>query len=302
MSGFLHMKPLKEAHDKYVPGLSFLVKENGARVIVAGRPGSGKSVLTQNFFRPGGPLYQKFDNCYLIIPQNSFGSVDEHPFKGHDKVYHEITDIVTVMDDLNRKKRAYLAYQEYLEKLKQWRNRQKKRKRTDGDDVDDSDPPPEKVEPAKLEYSVLVIDDFGPMLKERDIDLRLKDFFSRSRHLMCQVYVLCQDYLQLNKTCRKLLSHSILFAPSNMAWEVFTEEQLLESKKEAMVLRRRVFNEKYNTLAVDEEKCLYKNFVRISCVATETDPSFQDETEASALPNTSESSSAESSSLHDVAK
>ena len=298
------MKPLKEAHDKYVPGLHFLVKENGARVIIAGRPGSGKSVLAQNFFRPGGPLYQKFDNCYLIIPQNSFGSVDEHPFKGHDKVYHEITDLVTVMDELNRKKRMYLQYQEYLEKLKQWRNRQRNRKRKgeDTEQDDDSDPPPEKVEPAKLEYSVLLIDDFGPMLKEREIDLRLKDFFSRSRHLMCQIYVLCQDYLQLNKTCRKLLSHSILFAPSNMAWEIFTEEQLLESKKEAMLLRRRVFNEKYNTLAVDEEKCLYKNFAKISCVATETDPSYQEETAASSLPTTSDGPSHSSSSLPSAEK
>lgn len=269
-TSFLHMTPLKEAHDKYVPGLNFLVKENGARCIIAGRPGSGKSVLTQNLFREGGPLYRKFDNCFLVIPENSFQSVKDHPFEGHDKVYHEITDLVRIKDMLKEKKSKYLAYQEYRKKYREWKDRQKKRKRgNDGDDDDTDDPPPTEVEPAYLEYSALVIDDFGNRLKDLEIDRQLQEFFAKSRHLMCQVYVVCQEYLQLSKMNRKLLSHCILFAPSNQAWEIFVEEQLLESKKEAVQLRRNVFDELYNTLTVDEEKCLYKNFERIRCVATD---------------------------------
>lgn len=250
------MTPLKEAHDKYVPGLNFLIRENGARIIVAGRPGSGKSVLVQNLFRDHGPLYKKFDNCFIIIPENSLQSVEDHPFQGHDKIYHDIYDLTKVVDILKKKKSQYMAYKEYQEKLKLWKERQKKRKWND----DDDEPPPNPVEPARLEYSVLVIDDFGPKLKEHEIDRILKDFCSRSRHLMCQVYIICQDYRQLSMTCRKLLSHCILFAPGNQSWDVFVEEQLLEDKKEARALRRYVFNEPYNTLLVDEEKKLYKNF------------------------------------------
>lgn len=279
------MPPLKEAHEKYVPGINFLVRENGARVIIAGRPGSGKSVLTQNLIRPGGPLYRKFDNCFLVIPENSLQSVKDHPFQGHDKVYHDVLDIVKVKDILKEKKSKYLAYEEYRKQYQEWKARNKKRKY---EDDDGSDPPPPEVEPASLEYSLLIIDDFGNRLKEMEVDRHLQEFFSKSRHLMCQVYVVCQEYLQLSKMNRKLLSHCILFAPSNQAWEMFTEEQLLEDKKEATQIRRKVFDQMYNTLTVDEEKCLYKNFERIQCVATNTNG----EAKTSTSPTTSGSSSA----------
>lgn len=257
---FLRMAPLKEAHEKYVPGLHFLIRENGARTIIAGRPGSGKSVLTQNLFRENGPLYRKFDNCFLIIPQNSLQSVKDHPFMGHDKVYHDIHDLSSIMHKLQEKKKAYIAYQEYLKELKAWQSRKRKRSRYEDEEDGEDEPPPPPVEKAELEYSVLVIDDFGPVLKETDVDRVLKDFCSRSRHLMCQIFIVCQDYLQLSMPCRKLLSHCVLFSPSNRAWDRFTEEQLLQDRHQAHRLRRMVFDQPYNTLVVDEEKKLYKNF------------------------------------------
>lgn len=261
-TSFLKIPPLKEAHDKYVPQLQFVIKENGARTIIAGRPGSGKSVLTQNLFREGGPLYQRFDNAYLIIPHNSFLSVENHPFKDHERVYHTIDSLARVMEDLNEKKEAFFRYDEYKKELKAWKARQKLRSKTEKDE-DGTDPPPPEVEPAELEYSCLIIDDFGPQLKDHEIDRMLKLLFSRSRHFMCQVYVVCQDYLQMSMTCRKLLSHAILFSPSNRAWERFTEEQLIQDKKQALRLRRMVFDAPYNTLAVDEEKHIFKNFEQI---------------------------------------
>lgn len=256
------MQPLKEAHDKYVPGLSqFLIRENGARVIIAGRPGSGKSVLTQNLFREHGPLYKKFDNCFLVIPENSFQSVKGHPFECHDKVYFSIDALPGIIERLQEKKRKYFEYQKYLKAYREWKERVKKRKRKymDNDEYEE-EPPPNPVEPAELEYSVLIVDDFGPVLKETRIDRILKDFCSRSRHLMCQIYIICQDYLQLSMPCRKLLSHAILFSPSNRAWERFTEEQLVQDRHQAQTLRRLVFDAPYNTLLVDEAKHIYKNF------------------------------------------
>lgn len=265
---FLHLTPLKEAHEKYVPDLQpFLIAENGARVLIAGRPGSGKSVLTQNLFREEGPLCHKFDNCFLVIPENSFLSVPDHPFKGHDKVYHDLNSITSIMSRLHEIKQKYFEYQEYLKKYKAWKARQRLRKRKygndDGDAGDDNDPPPAEVKPAKLEYSVLVIDDFGPQLQEKAHKLLLRRLFSRSRHFMCQVYVICQEYLQLDMTCRKMLSHTLLFNPSNMAWERFVREQLLQDENEAHRIRNFVFDGPYQTLLVDEPKNLYKNFERI---------------------------------------
>jgi nucleoside-triphosphatase THEP1 len=263
-TSFLSVPPLKEAHDKHVPGLNFQITENGARILIAGRPGSGKSVLVQNLFRENGPLYQKFDNCYLIIPHNSLLSVEKHPFEGHERVYHTIDSLGKVMEELQEKKEAYFQYKKYQKELASWKQRQKTRKRKKGEEEEDTnDPPPGEVEPAKLEYSVLIIDDFGPQLKDTEVDKLLKKFFSRSRHFMCQVYVVCQDYLQMSMTCRKLLSHCILFSPSNRAWERFTEEQLLQDKAQAQKLRRYAFDAPYNTLMVDEEKHLYKNFEKI---------------------------------------
>lgn len=274
-TSFLKMPPLKESHDKYVPGLksSFLIPDNGARIIIAGRPGSGKSVLTQNLFRPDGPLYQKFERVYWVIPQNSFLSVKGHPAEGHDRVYHSIQALPDIMDELEEIKKKYQEYQDYKKELKAWRlrvqNRKRKRKK-DGEDeeeVEDEEPPPPEVEPAELEYSCLIVDDFGPDLKDTDIDKLLRRFFSRSRHYMCQVYVVCQEYLQLSRMCRKLLNFSILFEPANPAWEVFVNEQLLQDRKQAAILRKLVFDEKYNTLLVDEEKRLYKNFEMIDLAA-----------------------------------
>lgn len=266
---FLNLVPLKESHEKYVPGLKpFLISENGARVLIAGRPGSGKSVLVQNLFREEGPLYQKFDNCFLVIPENSFLSVPQHPFKNHDKVYHDLNSITSIMSQLHEIKQKYFEYQEYLKELREWKARQRSRKRKYGkgegsEDEEDDDPPPPEVEKAKLEYSVLVIDDFGPQLQEKAHKLLIRRLFSRSRHFMCQVYIICQEYLQMDMTCRKMLSHTILFNPSNMAWERFVREQLIEDEKEAHAIRNFVFREPYATLMVDESKHLYMNFQKI---------------------------------------
>lgn len=175
-----------------------------------------------------------------------------------------IESLARVMEDLQEKKEAYFAYHEYLKELKSWKQRQSLKKKRDGEEGEEqNDPPPTEVEPAKLEYSILIIDDFGPQLKEKDVDKTLKLLFSRSRHFMCQVFVVCQDYLQMSMTCRKLLSNCILFSPSNRAWERFTEEQLVQDSKQAHKLRRYVFDAPYNTLLVDEEKHIYKNFEKI---------------------------------------
>ena len=62
---------------------------NGFHAVFCGSGGSGKSSLMMNLIK--GPYKKKFDNIYYFCPMVSFTSVKNHPFKKHDKVYHEFT-------------------------------------------------------------------------------------------------------------------------------------------------------------------------------------------------------------------
>jgi hypothetical protein len=65
----------------------------------SGGPGSGKSsMLTAFLTQTNPPLYKNvFDFVYLFIPETSFKSMDESPFKNHKRVYHEL-DIQTISE------------------------------------------------------------------------------------------------------------------------------------------------------------------------------------------------------------
>ncbi len=55
-----------------------------------------------------GPYKKKFDNIYYFCPMVSFTSVKNHPFKKHDKVYHDFTirELSEIYKELKEKKEA----------------------------------------------------------------------------------------------------------------------------------------------------------------------------------------------------
>ena len=61
------------------------------RMLIIGRPGSGKSALSAAFLLKRGPYYRVFDRIWAIVPPNSRDSYKKDPFKNHDRVFDELT-------------------------------------------------------------------------------------------------------------------------------------------------------------------------------------------------------------------
>jgi hypothetical protein len=70
-------------------------------LMYSGGPGSGKSSLLTAFLTQTSPPIYKgvFDYVYLFIPENSFRSMGNSPFKNHSRLYHELTfDTITEVE------------------------------------------------------------------------------------------------------------------------------------------------------------------------------------------------------------
>ena len=82
------MKPIKEKQDIYVPDIidQNISRRNGMVYALSGSGGSGKSSLLLNILKNKNQYKNKFHNIFYICPIASFLSVENHPFKNHDKV------------------------------------------------------------------------------------------------------------------------------------------------------------------------------------------------------------------------
>jgi hypothetical protein len=74
------------------PQIPKVLPNKSHSMMFAGGAGSGKSsMLTAFLSQTSPPLYAKvFDFVYIFIPENSFNSMDNSPFKNHKRVYHEL--------------------------------------------------------------------------------------------------------------------------------------------------------------------------------------------------------------------
>jgi len=61
------------------------------RMIVVGAPGSGKTSLATSLLLKGGAYYRVFDRVFVIQPPNSRASYATDPWRGHNRVYDELT-------------------------------------------------------------------------------------------------------------------------------------------------------------------------------------------------------------------
>eukprot|EP01038_Epipyxis_sp_PR26KG_P013990 gene13990-18761_t len=120
---------IKEVQDIYIPNVEpYIPNRNGFHYLMCGSGGS----------------------------ENSFNSVANHPFKKHDKVYHELS--VVVLEQI---------YQE-LSAMKDESTKEVEKKKPnmfDGveETKDDDD------EPKEIQYSCIIIDDYANVLKQNDI-------------------------------------------------------------------------------------------------------------------------------------
>lgn len=75
------------------PQIPKVLPNKSHSMMFSGSPGSGKSsMLTAFLTQTNPPIYTNvYDFVYLFIPETSFKSMDNSPFKNHKRVYHELT-------------------------------------------------------------------------------------------------------------------------------------------------------------------------------------------------------------------
>ena len=223
-------KALKEIMEIYVPNIDRnLPSKNGSIYAIIGSPGSGKSnLLFSTLFKNLNYYRSKFDNLYLITPESSFLSLQKHPFKDHNKVFHELD-----------KATLEVIFEEILEYKKQA--------------LEDDRP---------VEHSCIIIDDFADGLKDKDIIMSLKKLLIKSRHINCFFIFTLQAYNMFPLVLRKLITNITLFKPkNNVETESIRSELLHMGKDEFQELTNYIYDEPYNHLDYDTNTMeIRKNF------------------------------------------
>jgi hypothetical protein len=224
------VKPVKEVMNIFLDGVpDGIPNRNGFISVFTGSGGSGKTSLLLNMFKSKALYRGKFHNVFYIAPMASYLSVQNHPFKDHDKVYHELT--VELLEAIYNQ---LLAAKEESE----------------------------QDEDAEPEYSCVIIDDFAATLKQKDVQRQLNQMLIKARHIQCSFIFTLQSYLYFPLMLRKQLTNAIIFKPKNKKeMEALCFELVNLNKDDALKLFNYVFNEPYAHLDIDTvSNKLYKNF------------------------------------------
>jgi hypothetical protein len=216
--------PIKENMSVFIPDIDPSLNipcRNGFHLIMCGSGGSGKSSLMMNLIK--GPYKKKFNNIYYFCPQVSFLSVKNHPFKKHNKVYHEFTvrELSEIYKELEDKKEAN-----------------------------------------EDEYSLIILDDLADCLKNNDIQVLMNKFMVKSRHLQVSWIITLQMFLYFPKSLRRQITNMILFKPKSVnEFEIIAKEMFNLNAQDALTLHNYVFDAPYNHLDIDTVvNKYYKNF------------------------------------------
>ena len=81
------------------------------------------------------------------------------------------------------------------------------------------------------ETSLLILDDVGAVLKNKELGGKLGQIIYNRRHLKCHIVVLLQSYLSIPKEVRKLITNCSMLKPSKTEFENLCNE-LFEIKKD----------------------------------------------------------------------
>lgn len=207
--------------NKY-PMLSHLNKFNTTCFL--GRPASGKTSLMISLLTAKGAnrvLYKTFDKIIVIMPSSSRASLKLNPFRDHPPE--------RIFDELNIENlsKIYDMIQQHAE---------------------------------DKETTLLIMDDVGSDIKNKEIQKILKKLAYNRRHLkLCQFFLL-QSYLAVPREIRKLFSNLILFKPSKIEAENIIEE-VLEQKKDVALDILQLFENPHDYLFVNiPTQKIYFNF------------------------------------------
>jgi len=145
----------------------FAASRSGARSVISGPPGSGKTYLLNSLFSKKPRILRGvFHRVYYFVPSVSFESLERSPFiqlQEQGRVYHDINQLLDIIPELEQNKRNDME-------------------------------------------SVIIIDDFGDEFNHRDVQNMINKIFIKSRHYRTQLYLLTQTALQMPKELRRLVT------------------------------------------------------------------------------------------------
>jgi hypothetical protein len=194
---------------------------------------------------------------YYICPSSSFDSVKDHPFKDHEKVYHELSAelLYQLYEELVGIKENYVMQMEKRAKKKNKKNYEPRFEDEDAMQEDDDEP----LEP---QYNCIIIDDMADALKDKNIIKALNTMLIKARHIQTAFIFTLQSYFYFPKILRKQITNITIFKPKNSEeWNSIANELLLMNQEDGLQLYDYVFDEPYTHLDIDTvSNLLYKNF------------------------------------------
>ena len=260
------MKPIKEKQDIYIPNIvdQNIPSRNGFIDLMVGSGGTGKTSLSLGMFENKNMYRGKFDNIFYICPESSFLSAVDHPFKDHDKVFHELT--VGLLEEIYQSLIAIKTDNEEkrLKKLQKRKDKRNKHKKVTGfaDYVESEDEDNDSDDDDSVKYNCIFIDDFANVLKNNDIQQQLNKMLIKARHICCAFIFTLQSYFYFPKMLRKQITNATIFKPKNIEEFVTLSSELFNMKSnDALSLFNYVFQKDYDHLDIDTWKnTYYRNF------------------------------------------
>lgn len=193
--------------------------------VICGKMGQGKTSLITNLVKT---VFKKcFDHIYIFIPATSRTSIDNDIY-GRFLPEDQIFDELTIGN-----------LTELYNKLKE--------------------------SSADKEFSLIIIDDFQTQLKDQAILTVLKKIITKMRHLRSTIFLLQQNFIALDKSCRELVSNIIMFNLGKSQLSRIFDEVITIKKSTYDKLIDFVYRDKNDWILinVNGNKNIYRNFDQI---------------------------------------
>ena len=221
-------KPVHEKFGEFIDDINDnLPRYNGTLWAIIGKGGSGKSSMFLSLFKSKLLLRGKFDEIHYIVRESSFNSVEKNPFTKHDKIHHNLTPEL-----------IYSIHDEAIER---------RDARLENDVI--------------CEHTAVIIDDFGPLLKDKAMEYALKEIMNIARHANLYIIFIVQTYMMIPVNLRRILTNVTLFVPNAEEWELVIKEILMKKKNVTQQIYNYAFNKRFNHLTIGtKDNTIRKNF------------------------------------------
>lgn len=191
-------------------------------LLICGGTGSGKTSWVLQMLKIN-MFSRVYHDIFLFMPENSFASINEA-----DNVFKKYLPEENIYHDLNEDNLT-----EVYDKL--------------------------QTNSRKKMFSLVIIDDYGDLLKNKKIEAKLNSIFLKNRHLRTSSWILCQNYYMMSKKIREITNNVILFNTNKSQNEKFFKEMFdKDVSKFKMLLRLMksphdyiLFNMKYKKIFHD---------------------------------------------------